>query len=382
MGDGRLDDRHVLYDLTSAISILPIANGGIGTNTIMQGITAGNNRVVCTDVGGNRLVADAQITVSELRALNGADQGVGSPTPSVQTIHNRIVSLENHAGTQGNMLTYNKVHMPAPAAGQGGFFAKAKSDLSGYELTSIRQVPAAPLTNPQDYLLGGDGQWYLKTEVGGGGGTEWLDPGLFYNSNVVTITSNTSWTIPAGVKLLRITAVGGGGGGGHASNGLGQGGDAASGTATTISGVVSCPGAEGGGGWDNGYPDYGGAVGANPTLSDGSLITYETAVAGENGTVSGLTGRGGYCLPFQSARISGEARDATNPGCGGNADNSPVEGWASGGGAARPITFLLDVSARSSLSITIGQGGAGGSGGWEAGTGGRGANGAVRIWWV
>lgn len=219
MGDGRLDDRHVLYDLTSAISILPIVHGGTGSNTLMQGITAGDNRVVCTDAGGNRLVADAQITVNELRALNGADQAVGTPTPSVQSIHNRIVSLENHAGTQGNLITYNKIHVPAPTTGQGGYSLKAKPDLTGYELTTIREVPAAPSTNPQNYLLAGNGNWVSYASLGlpATSGTQ-IDFAQFTIGNVASPngTQTISLAVPSwATKALTIVKgrVGGGGAG-------------------------------------------------------------------------------------------------------------------------------------------------------------------------
>ena len=129
-----------------------------------------------------------------------------------------------------------------------------------------------------------------------------------------TLTSGTSWTVPAGVTYVNVTLTGGGGGGGAGAYSSGQYGSA--GGTTTFTGATSATGGNGGrysntsnssagtsaqsnsglaGGGsfrDNGGPTYG-EFGHNGTVissivstTPGATITYAIGAGGAGGTGS------------------------------------------------------------------------------------------------
>jgi hypothetical protein len=144
-------------------------------------------------------------------------------------------------------------------------------------------------------------------------------PNTSLTRRVTTLTSGTSWTVPAGVTFVNVTLVGGGGGGGNTNNssvngaqsGWGMGGSVVSstltttpgasityaigagGTATNVGGNTTFTGAttavggnEGGrtGNGDNGPNYLGGANGGQPAGSDGAG-TY-TGGQGGSGSIN------------------------------------------------------------------------------------------------
>ena len=159
-----------------------------------------------------------------------------------------------------------------------------------------------------------------------------------------TLTSGTSWTVPAGVTYVNVTCVGGGGGGGGAS------------VINTSSG--------------------GGGTGGTTTFS---TISASGGVGGRNAHAN-LSGRnwGG-----------GGSSAQANSGWGGDPGWSMTTGfstaiWLVGwmGGHGQVVSGNLTVTPAASISYSIGAGGSGGSAG-AGDAGGAGGSGRIDIeYWV
>ena len=164
-----------------------------------------------------------------------------------------------------------------------------------------------------------------------------------------TLTSGTSYTVPAGVTYLNVTLTGGGGGGGGACVDNFTGGAGGSGGNTTFTGATTATG---------------GAGGANHTpyitSSTGGPIrvaTASTANTGKGGT-GGVTAAANS---FNGAFIGDDGKD----------------------GAV--ITSTLSTTPGASISYSIGSGGSGGypSTGTAPVYGGSGGSGKIDIeYWV
>ena len=350
----KLDERYVEYDLDNAISILPIKNGGTGSNVITPGMV-----MISFATGGavpfETVVKASDITVANLNALQNYAAG--------DTIETRIGNIENnHVGGVGS-----KIHVPI--SGTSNQYLKSVN--AG---NPVWQSGLLPTTGGgADLVWGSAGAW-----VAGGGGTEYVDPDVIFNSVTVTLTNSTTWVIPAGVKLLKIWACGGGGGGGCIAD-HGNGGNGNNGGITYISGILTAPGGKGGKGADIGTGGgAGGAAGSSATLSSAlaEFIQHGTARAG----IARADGRGGYNDPLGTGYTAkGSHAAASNYGGGGGAGIWGGDS-AGGGGSSKPIQFFLDVATLSSLIITIGPGGSGGTGGPVSPQPGKnGAKGVIKI---
>jgi hypothetical protein len=155
-----------------------------------------------------------------------------------------------------------------------------------------------------------------------------------------TLTSGTSYTVPAGVTYLNVTLVGGGGGGGGCSTSGGTNPSYGSdGGTTTFTGATSAPGGTGG------VRFYGN--------------TGNTAQTGVNApSSSGLGGSG-----------------AGGTGVGGTNAQFGINGVI--------VSSTLSVTPGASISYSIGAGGAGGSGGDSGRPGGNGGSGRIDVeYWV
>jgi hypothetical protein len=165
-----------------------------------------------------------------------------------------------------------------------------------------------------------------------------------------TLTSGTSYTVPAGVTYLNVTLVGGGGGsGGGNSTSFGGASSGGTGGTTTFTGATSATGGAGGAGINN---------------TNGLMTSAITELNAYSPTAN--TGLGAFGTR-QNSRY--------------NQDFWPSEGH--NGSSGQRIKSTLSATAGASIVYAIGAGGTAGSGG-TAGTGGAaGGSGFINIeYWV
>ena len=155
------------------------------------------------------------------------------------------------------------------------------------------------------------------------------------DSNLLVISSSTTFTVPAGISRIRVRMVGGGGGGGG-------------------TGTVNTGGGSGGGG---GY--------AESILSVIPGQVYNVTI-GAAGVGTAGSGTAGGTSSFSGNGIT--AISATG-GAAGSANSLTPAGGS--GGSASGGTLLIAGQAGSDGGTTIGTGGPGGSSGGIAGGGGR-----------
>jgi hypothetical protein len=167
----------------------------------------------------------------------------------------------------------------------------------------------------------------------------------------ISLTSGTSWTVPAEVTFVNVTLIGGGGGGAGGMGSSGAGAQGGTGGTTTFTGATS---AVGGIGNRAGVRNQGG--------------TNMTGFAqGTNATNN--TGEGGVDAMSHVAQSSG-------------LEGTPGKSTAPSG---QTISSTVITTPGSSISYSIGGGGAGGAAGSGTGgqVGGDGGSGRIDIeYWV
>lgn len=200
------------------------------------------------------------------------------------------------------------------------------------------------------------------------------------------LTSGTgaTYTTPAGVKWIKIRAIGGGGGGGGTGSTLSPTG--ATGGTTTFN-SVNAVGGSGGTGVGAALGTVGGAGGTGGTgtatrRSPGSAgqansPNASTATGGPGG--ASLFGGLGTNTGGGSASVGGSA--AANSGSGGNGATGTAGATNGGaGGGAGEYYELIIVNPSATYTYTIGGGGAGGIGtGSNIATGGAGGSGFITV---
>jgi hypothetical protein len=157
----------------------------------------------------------------------------------------------------------------------------------------------------------------------------------------LTLTSGTSYTVPAGVTDINVTLYGGGGGGGAAMfNSGAPAGNGGTGGTTTFTGATSAPGGAGG-------------LGASHTGGGSYYSIHTTPDATAN------TGKGGQC-GFTLTTV------------GANKGDNGYDGTV--------ISSTLTVTPGQIIGYSIGSGGTAGSG---HSSGGAGGSGKIEIeYWV
>jgi hypothetical protein len=164
-----------------------------------------------------------------------------------------------------------------------------------------------------------------------------------------TLTSGSSWTVPAGVTYVNVTLTGGGGGGGGACVDNFSGGAGSAGGNTTFTGATTATGGAGGAS----HTPYITSSGGGPIR----VATASTANTGKGGT----GGISQAAANFNGAFIGDDGKD----------------------GAV--ITSTLSTTPGASISYSIGSGGSGGypSSGTNPAYGAAGGSGKIDIeYWV
>lgn len=141
---------------------------------------------------------------------------------------------------------------------------------------------------------------------------------------VVTLTSGTSYTVPAGVTFLNVTLIGGGGGGAGSNNNTyavpqpGLGGQMVSSTLSATAGasITYAIGAGGSGGANGGDGSSGGTT----------TFTGATSASGGNGGAAFNTGKTGTSY-LSANNGGGAAGGATGTGGAGGSGCIIVEYW-------------------------------------------------------
>ncbi|MEI6555161.1 MAG: alpha/beta hydrolase fold domain-containing protein [Paludibacter sp.] len=234
-----------------------------------------------------------------------------------------------------------------------------------------------------------------------------LTAGLSFNltaQTVVTLSTGTSWTCPAGVNTIQLECWGAGGGGGGATSAAGRaGGGGAGGSYVKNNSIDVVPGTTytisigaGGIAGTSSSTSCNGASGGNTTATIGSVTI--TAVGGAGGTggasatggigtggTGSTTGNVGFSESFNyaggngvngilSTRTGGGGGAAGSNGAGGNASSTDVTGGIAGTGGGNGANGITATAVGNAGSVP-GGGGSGGFGSAKAG----GAGGAGRI---
>jgi hypothetical protein len=159
----------------------------------------------------------------------------------------------------------------------------------------------------------------------------------------LTLTSGTSWTVPAGVTYVNVTLIGGGGGGSATGT---------SATAAGVGGTTSFTGATSAAG------GAAATAGAATFLTPGGGITVPASTPN--------SGKGGFC--------AGEYGNISST-------NLAINGFMAPDG--QTITSTIATTPGAGITYAIGAGGTGGGGGTSGSSGAAGGSGRIDIeYWV
>lgn len=190
------------------------------------------------------------------------------------------------------------------------------------------------------------------------------------------LTSGTTYTTPAGCRLLRVRMVGGGGG--SSGSGTGSNGAGGAGGDTSFNSIVAKGGSGGGSSGNGGAGGTGGTGGSSPTTfrtpgAPGGSGVGTTTTAAQAGGVGGSSPLGGGGLSDAAAVAN------TGGGGGGNSLSALASGLSgSGGGAAEYVEYILSAPG-STYTYAVGAAGSAGAAGTSGGVGHAGGSGIIIV---
>lgn len=212
------------------------------------------------------------------------------------------------------------------------------------------------------------------------------DGGLTYiTQTFTTVSSNCTWTIPAGVSLMQLLIVGGGGGAGFGSCGGGGGAGRVIVSNSSLNVVAGSDiSVTIGSGGNGGYINTNGSSWRDGTDGGASSVTVSGTVYQASG---GGGGGGGTVYPGRTGGSGGGGTACGTVGAGGSADTSSITGFTTyqnggaagsgngggGGGAGAAATNSDGGAGVTVWGVTL----AGGGGGWGGGAGGSGGGGSA-----
>lgn len=223
--------------------------------------------------------------------------------------------------------------------------------------------------------IGSDNQ-YLRSD---GTDISWVTPTA---PTIQKFTSGSgTYTTPAGVKFIRVRAVGAGGGGaGSATTAANNHGSGTAGGDTTFgTSLLTASGGAGGGGTGSGAGGAGGSATINSpaigtALSGGTGGSGGTTVAGQ-----GQFGAAGASSFFGGASGRSDIASRTNTGSGGAAATANASSYMGGAGGAGGFIEAIIVSPGATYAYAVGAAGAGGTAGTGGNAGGAGGSGYIEV---
>lgn len=310
------------WDAAHALTgTVDIANGGTGQITQQAAL----NALAGTTTSGQYLrgngtnVAMSAIQAADVPTLNQNTTGTAANVTGTVAISN---------GGTGQTTQTAAFDALAPTT--------TKGDLIAYDGTDNVRVAA------------GTNGYALTANSTASAGVAWAQ----FSANIQDFTSvgTSTWTKPAGAKLVYVLAFSGGGGGGGGSkaavastsyNRGGPGGTAgtrieawfpASVFGATESVVIGAGGTGGAGATTNGTS--GSNAGAAGASSFGSLVYAQPSSVSAGGSITVVSGAGqtGGAAVIISAFISGSSTTAVNPGLGGSNTSNQIPTAATKGG--------------------------------------------------
>jgi hypothetical protein len=214
----------------------------------------------------------------------------------------------------------------------------------------------------------------VLTSGGSGAAPTWATAGGGGFTTMVTYTSSTTWTVPAGITKVKVTVTGGGGGGGSSGNSRTGTGGAAGGTA--IKYLTTTPGAVitvtiGAGGTSTGA-----AAGTAGGTSTFSTVSATGGTGGSGGSSNGdaasaqLGGIGsGGDVNLRGGRSTGGGFTYSSGVSQGTDGGNSIYGGAGGGCSAQQV---IANDAGTDAGVGSGSGGGGGASSVNGGAGGSG----------
>jgi hypothetical protein len=324
-----------------AVATADLANASV-TYAKMQNVTAGK----LLGSTSESAAAPGEITIGTGLTLSAGTLSVSSSSSGVSSISGGTTGLTPNTATTGAVTLAGTL-----SVGYGGTGTATGPTAGGviYGSSSTQYASTAAGTAGQVLVSGGSSA------------PSWSDVGVV---KITTLTSGTSYTVPAGVTKILVEVVGGGGGGGNANNSNSENGR----------------GSAGGGGGGGGYTrkllsvtpstsiSY--SIGSGGTAeTNGGQTTFNSTIIA-NGGAAGTASTGmSSSLRFVSGGAGatvGSGGDFASPGAAGTYGTSNGNTYAIagnggnsifGGGGAGPI-----ITSQSSTAGANGTGyGAGGS---------------------
>lgn len=391
-------------DLSAAIVALSITDSLISASAAiavskLAALTA--SRAVVSD--GSGFISAATTTATEIGYVNGVTSSIQTQLNAKQDSGNYITALTSDVTASGpgsvaatianNVVSNAKLaQMPTLTIKGNNTGGTANAlDLTVSQVNTMLGALSNPMDSEGDMIYGGVSGVATKLDAGSSGqylksnGAAAPSWATFTAPTVQKFTSGSgTYTTPAGVRYIRVTAVGGGGGGSGSSTSANNGGNGGSGGNTTF-GTSLIQGSGGGAGISQASTGLGGAGGAAAATGltailapGGAGIGYTLALTngsfpGGGGGSSMLGGGGG------SATNTTGSNGATNSGGGGGGGGSPTSGSNGTGGGAGGGVVAIITSPAATYSYAVGAAGTAGSAGTSGRAGGAGGEGVIIV---
>lgn len=341
---------------------IDVTTGITGTITVANG---GTGRTTLTNHGV--LVGAGSSAITQLSAAGAGTllSGVASSDPAFTATPTLGV----------NGTTTGQLNLASSTGGGASVTVQNRTTTSAWNFN----LPTSAGTTGQLLTSGG----------GGTGNMTWTSvSGILIPPTFQTFTSGSgTYTTPAGVLYIKVTAIGGGGGGSGSSNSSFNAGNGSNGNPTTFgSSLINAGAGSGsvgnalGGAALGGSASLGGLSGLAQVGNDGfNNVTLVQSGVSQTGA-AGATGPFGGGPPGGNGSSNPGGNGATNSGAGGGGGvGGSAGGYPGGGGGAGGYVLGFIPSPSATYSYAVGAGGGGGSAGSGGAAGGSGGSGLILV---
>jgi len=278
-----------LYINGTNYSIRVMNKNGLTVYTALNTTEAWNGSVLADDSVTTAKLADNSVTTAKL-APNAVTAAKVERVAANQVLRSTGVSSDPAWGALDLTTDVTDV-LPVANGGTGAATLAANNVLLGNGTSAVQEVAPGADGN---VLTASSGTWASSAPPA-------------KSLSVEVFAATTTWTAPAGVTQLRITAAGGGGGGGANNTGGNGGGGGFGGFASAIISVTP-------------------ATVYEVTIGDGGVGTNTTGVDGTAGTETWFGVNSGSKLVSCTGGAGGVAATASLPGINGADGSSTVTG--------------------------------------------------------